>query len=293
MQSVQGLWNAEVRDYVEVKGHACGPLFIHRMLGCRSRWAVSIKGLRMQGDFRTLKDARAFAEYAAPQHSWDLPIEMRETAPALPSGWGNKDWWALGDRLYRRAERIRKVAEIARLRRQPEKPEGPLLVSKKLGRKHGLCEAGMNDFSNRTGIRFGHKGIPVSEFVERWQGLPERITLALTAEYPAEFRKVCAVLDLDLDQMQPEHKSGIEQHVLGERIGKPNYVSGKTAYIQEYEGGHLCVSYDTPVGFIARDGTKYRTVQRYSVTTSRHMTRFGLWGGTSVTETQLRELTRR
>lgn len=78
--------------------------------------------------------------------------------------------------------------------------------------------------------------------------------------------------------------------VLGKKIGKPEFVSGKTAYIQKYEGGDICVSYWTPVGAKV-GGVNYRTTQRYSVTTSKHMSRYGLTGNTADTnEAALRKL---
>ena len=78
--------------------------------------------------------------------------------------------------------------------------------------------------------------------------------------------------------------------VLGAPVGKPEYVSGKTAYEQRFEGGTLCVSYRTAVGFRALDGKTYRTVARYSVTTSKHMNRFRLYNSVPVTKQQLRTL---
>lgn len=164
-------------------------------------------------------------------------------------------------------------------------------LTRKLGSNLGFCKGGIADFIARSGIKPGRLGITADEFAAQWKDLPERQRMALAAEYGQYLGLVARALDLDVKAwLDFATANPFEGLTLGSEVGKPEYVSGKTAYEQRYERGTLCWSYRTVVGAII-DGRSYRTVHRYSVTTSKHMGRFGLGiNAIPVTEKQLRDL---
>lgn len=72
---------------------------------------------------------------------------------------------------------------------------------------------------------------------------------------------------------------------------KREYVSGKSAYTQRYGSGvELYVSYSTVVGAYVPGHGFFRTTNKYSVTTSKHMSKFRLGSAAEATPHELARL---
>ena len=165
------------------------------------------------------------------------------------------------------------------------------VLNRKFARDLYFCERGVNVFISRSGIKLG-RGITPEQFAQKWALLEPAFRAELYAEYRSYLRIVAKHLGTSVEDWlgQSEMANPFVGIVLGAPVGKPKYVSGKTAYEQRFGCGTLCVSYRTAVGFRALDGKTYRTVARYSVTTTKHMSRFRLYNSVPVTEQQLRTL---
>lgn len=174
-----------------------------------------------------------------------------------------------------------------------------IMINRKLGSNLGFCAGGMQQFIDRSGIKPGRKGVTPEEFAAKWSEMPLGSQQRLALEYGSYLGMLARAVGY-ADQgewLGIEDTNPLEGLHLGRAVGKPKFVSGKTAYEQEYEGTMngpiiMCISYRTPVG-VKFNGKSYATVARYSVTTSKHMGRFRIgYGDIPVTEQQLRDLMR-